>query len=413
MPNPVLTKLSERPAVRSAPAPSPDHLQRMYDQPSYNLPATTPPGQYPPFGKGYGGGDGGGVTRYMTLDDVVVRTAAMLGVIFVTGALTWSLGPTSSGAGGLVGLGLIGGLGLGLYMAFTMRANAVTALLYSAFEGLLLGGVSRAFNDRYPGIVIQALTGTVLVAAGMLVVYRSGAIRVTPRFTRVVIGATIGAVGLMVVNLVASIFVSGGLGLRDAVTRPGHRFQRAVHRHRRLQPGARLRHDRSEHQARGRREVRLVRLVRAHGHPDLALHRTAADDRLPAGLAMAAVPGEGGWKAVLDVVEPRLAAALTALSAAGFRAAEYYHPSERHGPGRAPAGRVRIGVEHPMTAFTGAEERRLAAAFEALLAASPLAVTDVDRVGTDTWKAGGDPAAGVREPRRPRPKAQAGAATAD
>jgi uncharacterized YccA/Bax inhibitor family protein len=216
--NPVLTKLTEQPQTRSYPAPpTPDELQRMYEQPSYRAPAPAPP-PVPPFdGKGYGGGgDGSQPTRYMTLDDVVVRTGAMLGVIFLTGALTWTLGPTSTGAGGLVGLGLIGGLGLGLYMAFTMRANAVTALAYSAFEGLLLGGVSRAFNDRYPGIVVQAVTGTVLVAAGMLVVYRSGAIRVTPRFTRVVVGATIGAVALMVVNLVASLFVDGGLGLRDA-----------------------------------------------------------------------------------------------------------------------------------------------------------------------------------------------------
>lgn len=215
MSNPVLTKLSERPRRGTAEAPTAEQLQRMYDQPTYAAPAGTPPGGMPPWDvKRYGGG--AQPTRYMTIDDVVVRTGAMLGVILVTGALAWALGPASASAGGLVGLGLIGGLGLGLYMAITMRANAVTALLYAAFEGLLLGGVSRAFNDRYPGIVVQALTGTLLVAGGMLVVYRTGAIRVTPRFTRVVIGATIGAVGLMLVNLVVSLFVPGGLGLRDA-----------------------------------------------------------------------------------------------------------------------------------------------------------------------------------------------------
>ena len=49
----------------------------------------------------------------------------------------------------------------------------MTALIYSAFEGVLLGAISRVFEDRYPGIVIQAVTGTVMVAAGMLFVYRS------------------------------------------------------------------------------------------------------------------------------------------------------------------------------------------------------------------------------------------------
>lgn len=153
--------------------------------------------------------------RYMTLDDVVVRTAAMLAVVFGVGAVTWALGPTSTSAGGLIGIGAIGGLVLGLYMSFSMKANAVTALAYSAFEGLLLGGISRAFEARYPGVVVQALTGTLMVAAGMLFVYKTGAIRVTPRFTRIVVGATIGVVGLMIVNLIAPFFVDGGLGLRS------------------------------------------------------------------------------------------------------------------------------------------------------------------------------------------------------
>ncbi len=195
MPNPVLgnfdaTANGRRPAPSSANL-SAAELEQMYSKPAY-VPE-----------------------RYMTLDDVVVRTAAMLAVVFGVGAVTWALGPTSTSAGGLIGIGAIGGLVLGLYMSFSMRANAVTALAYSAFEGLLLGGISRAFEARYPGVVVQALTGTLMVAAGMLFVYKTGAIRVTPRFTRIVIGATIGVVGLMIVNLIASIFVDGGLGLRS------------------------------------------------------------------------------------------------------------------------------------------------------------------------------------------------------
>jgi uncharacterized YccA/Bax inhibitor family protein len=153
-------------------------------------------------------------SRYMTLDDVVVRTGAMLGVLVLAGVFSWTLAD-SQAAKGLIAVGLVGGLGLGLYMSFTMRVNAVTALVYSAFEGLFLGAVSRAFEEWRSGIVIQALLGTVMVAVGMLVVYKIGAIRVTPKFTRVVVGATFGLVGLMIVNLVASLFHSGGLGLRD------------------------------------------------------------------------------------------------------------------------------------------------------------------------------------------------------
>jgi len=215
--NPVLSRLnspsSPRPAPGTAPVnPTPEQLRDMYNQPSYGA---SPP---PPPGYGYGYRPGGPFTppptRYMTLDDVVVRTGAMLAVLFAAGAVAWVLAPPDV-ATGLIIVGAMGGLGLGLYMAFTMRANAVTALLYSAFEGLLLGAISRAFEAAYHGIVIQALTGTVMVAAGMLIVYRTGSIRVTPRFTRVLVGATIGVFGLMIVNMIAYLFHPGGLGLRD------------------------------------------------------------------------------------------------------------------------------------------------------------------------------------------------------
>ena len=194
MPNPVLGRFDAASNGRGPGGPanmSAAQLEDMYAKPAY-VPA-----------------------RYMTLDDVVVRTGLMLAVVFGVGAVTWELGPTSTSAGGLIGLGAIGGLALGLYMSFTFKANAFTALAYSAFEGLFLGGISRAFDNRYPGVVVQALAGTMMVAAAMLFVYKTGAIRVTPRFTRVIVGATIGAVGLMLLNLVASVFISGGLGLRQ------------------------------------------------------------------------------------------------------------------------------------------------------------------------------------------------------
>jgi uncharacterized YccA/Bax inhibitor family protein len=150
----------------------------------------------------------------MTLDDVIVRTGAMLGVLLLAGAATWVLTPESS-AGVAITVGALGGLVLGLYMAFTMRANAVTALLYAALQGVALGAISRAFEQWRHGVVVQALTGTVLVAGGMLIAYRIGAIRVTPRFTKIVFASTLGVFGLMLINAIAYLFHPGGLGLRD------------------------------------------------------------------------------------------------------------------------------------------------------------------------------------------------------
>jgi uncharacterized YccA/Bax inhibitor family protein len=50
---------------------------------------------------------------------------------------------------------------------------------------------------------------------GMLVVYKTGAIRVTPKFTRFMFAALIGAVVLALGNLVVGLFTDGAGPLRD------------------------------------------------------------------------------------------------------------------------------------------------------------------------------------------------------
>ncbi len=193
MPNPVINQFG-RAAGGGNPPPSAADLQGMFDKPAYTGPRPS--------------------DRYMTLDDVVQRTGAMLGTILLAGGVAWFALPDRLFTPVLL-ISLMGGLGLGLFMAFTQRVNAFTALLYSVFEGVLLGAISHVFEQRYPGIVVQAVAGTVMVAGGMLFVYKIGAIRVTPKLTRVIVGATIGVFGLMIVNLVAYLFTSDGLGLRS------------------------------------------------------------------------------------------------------------------------------------------------------------------------------------------------------
>jgi uncharacterized YccA/Bax inhibitor family protein len=158
-------------------------------------------------------------SRYLTLDDVVTRSMVLLATVLVAAGFAWFVVPDSA-IGLVVAIGFIGALVLGLYMGFSGRANAVTTVLYAALQGLALGGISELFNRQWPGIVVQAVTGTIMVAGGVLVVYKTGAVRVTPKFTKIVFAATLGVLGLMVVNLVAGIFTPGGLGLRDADSNP-------------------------------------------------------------------------------------------------------------------------------------------------------------------------------------------------
>lgn len=149
-------------------------------------------------------------TGRMTVEDVVARTGILLGIAVATGAATWALG-----LGGLAFPAALVGLVLGLVISFKQITSPGLIMTYAAVEGVFLGGISQFFNQAYPGIVVQAVVGTGAVTAVMLSLYRSGKIRVTPQFQKMVIGATLGFLALILVNLVAGFFTDGGLGLRE------------------------------------------------------------------------------------------------------------------------------------------------------------------------------------------------------
>jgi uncharacterized YccA/Bax inhibitor family protein len=149
-------------------------------------------------------------TGRMTVEDVTVRTAILLFTAIVTGTATWVLN-----LGVLVIPALIVGLVLGLVISFKQITNPAAIVTYAAVQGVVLGAVSQAFETAYPGIVVQAVVGTTGVAVGTLFLYRSGRVRVTPKFTKMVLAGLIGFLSLAVVNLIAGFFVAGGLGLRS------------------------------------------------------------------------------------------------------------------------------------------------------------------------------------------------------
>jgi uncharacterized YccA/Bax inhibitor family protein len=151
----------------------------------------------------------------MTIDDVVTRTAIMFAVLVTVGAVAWSL---NLGGGALL-LGFIGGFVLAMVNSFSKTVKPALAIAYAAFQGLALGTISNMYNTMYDGIVSQAILVTLSAFAGMLFAFKSGRIRVTPKFTKVLMTALIGYLVLAVVSLVSSfitgtsIYSIGGFGL--------------------------------------------------------------------------------------------------------------------------------------------------------------------------------------------------------
>ena len=153
-------------------------------------------------------------TGRMTIDDVVTRTGILFAVLVAVGAAAWTL---NLGTTAMM-IGVFGGLALAMVNIFSKTVKPVFALAYAAFEGLALGTISHIYNTAYEGIVSQAVIVTICAFTGMLFAYKSGRIRVTPKFTKVLMTAMLGYLVLAVVGLISSMFGSsiysiGGFGL--------------------------------------------------------------------------------------------------------------------------------------------------------------------------------------------------------
>jgi uncharacterized YccA/Bax inhibitor family protein len=166
-----------------------------------------------------------GVSRPLTIDDVVTKTGITLAVLSVVAVVSYFMVERNEALAGLFTLvGAFGGLGLVLIATFARKQDSPAIVLsYAVLEGLFLGAISflmtfQVAGERAGTLIGQAILGTIGVFIGMLVVYKTGAIRVTPKFTRMVVASLFGVVALMFGNLVLSLLPFNhheGLGLRS------------------------------------------------------------------------------------------------------------------------------------------------------------------------------------------------------
>jgi uncharacterized YccA/Bax inhibitor family protein len=122
----------------------------------------------------------------MSIDDVVIKTAGLFAVLVAVGTVAWR-----ANSPGLALIGLLGGFILAMVNSFSKTVRPPLVIAYAAAQGLALGTISRIYNDSYNGIVGQAVVATACAFGGVLIAYRSGKIRVTPKFTRVLMGSLI------------------------------------------------------------------------------------------------------------------------------------------------------------------------------------------------------------------------------
>jgi uncharacterized YccA/Bax inhibitor family protein len=146
----------------------------------------------------------------MTMDDVVVKTGILLAIVVGVGAASWYLQVP-------IGMALLAGLvGFALAMVNIFKKSVSPGLVmaYAAAQGVFLGVISASYEGQYRGIVVQAIVGTAAVFGAVLFGYKSGRLRATPKFAKVVTFGLVGLVAVFFLNILASAFGAGdALGL--------------------------------------------------------------------------------------------------------------------------------------------------------------------------------------------------------
>lgn len=154
--------------------------------------------------------------RPMTVDDVITKTGITLAVIVLGALISFGLFASGNDAAGTIATA-VGGVGAFIVVmvhSFGRKYGSKTlTLIYAILEGLFLGGFSLLITGAFSvggsdagSLIGQAVIGTIGVFIGMLFVYRTGAIRVTPRFTRLLTGAIFGVFFLVLGNLLLFLF---------------------------------------------------------------------------------------------------------------------------------------------------------------------------------------------------------------
>jgi len=154
-------------------------------------------------------------TGRMTVEDTVVKTLSLFGILLVTAVVGWiwtMAGVTPENPSNVSILpwmiGALGGFVLSMVVIFTSRKKIRPALIfaYAAFEGLFIGGISAYFEFLWPGIVVQATLATLSVVGVTLALFASGKVRASAKATKVFLIAMVGYLVFSLINVVMMMF---------------------------------------------------------------------------------------------------------------------------------------------------------------------------------------------------------------
>jgi uncharacterized YccA/Bax inhibitor family protein len=148
-----------------------------------------------------------GYSRPMTLTGVINRSILLLLLVAGTATGVWTYSNSHPSAiYPMVMIGTLGGFAVAMVTSFKRDWSPVTSPIYAVLEGLFIGGISLVMEQRFPGLVLQAVLLTFGVMFALLAAYQTRIIRPSETFKSVIVGATFGIVIVYLVSMVLQLF---------------------------------------------------------------------------------------------------------------------------------------------------------------------------------------------------------------
>lgn len=146
------------------------------------------------------------IGNVMTLKGTIMKIGLLFLLLSGTAIFTWHRYYEAEPIQFLIMTGIAGSLLVAIITIIFPKISPMTAPVYALLEGLAIGGVSAVLEDSYPGIVIQAVTITFAIFASLLFLYATGAIKVTRKFRKIIISATVGIFIVYIIHFLLRYF---------------------------------------------------------------------------------------------------------------------------------------------------------------------------------------------------------------
>ena len=133
--------------------------------------------------------------KHMTVSGAVTKTMILTLIMLAIAMVSYQM-PSQL----FMTAGALGSAGVYFLTSWKPHLSPITAPIYAVLQGLFVGAVSAVYAMSFEGIVFQAVSATIASLMVMLMIYKSGLIKVTAKF-RMVVSMLVGAI--MVVYLIS------------------------------------------------------------------------------------------------------------------------------------------------------------------------------------------------------------------